>query len=66
MTSSKNSKTETGLSAMSSNSDVSSLADKFDEILQKFYSDLLKRQVRLDPECQKILDDNLWDLYEKD
>lgn len=51
---------------MSSNSDVSSLADKFDEILQKFYSDLLKRQVRLDPECQKILDDNLWDLYEKD
>lgn len=39
--------------------------EELQEFLSKFYNDLLKKQVDLDPEAKKILYDNLWDLYER-
>src|SRR5690349_2358449 len=37
---------------------------KFEQVIQKFYSDLTLKQERLGIEFEKILHDNLWDLYE--
>jgi hypothetical protein len=33
-----------------------------DEIINNFFKELAKNQQRLEPEFQKVLDDNLWSL----
>jgi len=33
------------------------------KILNDFYKDLLDSQVEPDPECMRILWENIWDLY---
>jgi hypothetical protein len=38
----------------------------FSNEISSFYAKLLFRQVRLDPEFEKILDENAWELYVRD
>jgi hypothetical protein len=39
--------------------------DKLHSGFNETIIELIKSQVELDPECNRILHDNLWDLYER-
>jgi hypothetical protein len=38
--------------------------EEFKTVLNDFYQQLMARQKPLDPEFEKILHENLWELYE--
>jgi len=43
---------------------ASRMASKFaKEAVKRIEAELRKNQTRLDPECEKVLRENLWDLY---
>ena len=42
------------------------MSKEFEEQLQEIFQELAKSQVEIGPEFSKILEENIWDLYNSD